>query len=112
MKLEPLKNWVIGRVAIAKLPNSSIVLPGAPRGITRCYLLDAVSPEAAKAGFAPGDLVIALKVYDLVLLGPHRVTFPIDEAIVRVGGAPLSAFVGVDGKPIEANVSQEQERAA
>lgn len=111
MKLEPLKNWVIGRVAIAKLPNGSIVLPGAPKGITRCYLLDAVSPEAAKAGFAPGDLVIALKVYDLMLLGPHRVTFPIDEAIVRVSGAPLSAFVGVDGKLIEAN-TMSQESAA
>jgi hypothetical protein len=107
MNLEPLKNWVVGRVVIAKPENSLIQLPGAPRGVTRCYLLDAVSVEAAKAGFAPGDLVVAKSVFDLMLLGPHRVTFSIDEAIIRVRDATLSEFVGLDGKPIV-----EQEAAA
>lgn len=102
MILEPIRNWVVGRVAIAKPSQSVIGLPGLPKGVTRCYLIDAVGPEAAKDGFAPGDLVVATKVGDLMFLGQHRVTFPIDDVIIRVKNAPLSEFVGIDGKPIEA----------
>jgi hypothetical protein len=102
MKLEPLKNWVIGRVAIAKPEAMTrIQLPNAPKGVTRCYLIDAVGSEAAAAGFAPGDMVVAKSVFDLLLLGPHRVTFPVDEAIIKVAHFSLDEFVGIDGKPLK-----------
>lgn len=111
MKLIPCKNWVIGRVAITKM-NSTIVAPDASRGVTKFALLDAVSPEAEAAGFKPGDLVMAKTMHNIFLRGgvDHRVTFPIDEAVCIARDAPLSEFVGNDGKALE--VAAEATEAA
>lgn len=102
MKLEPLKKWVIGRIAITKT-SSTIVTPDIHKNVTKFVLIDAVSPEAAAEGFAVGDLVIAKAMHNIFLKGGtyHRVTFPIDEAVCKAYGVPLTEFVGVDGKPLE-----------
>lgn len=102
MKLEPVKDWVIGRIAIIKR-QGTIVDPNATSGITRCFLLEEVSPKAAEAGYAPGDIVVALRVYDMTISRdrlPKRVVFSIEEIICRVRDVSLSEFVGIDEKPL------------
>jgi hypothetical protein len=102
MKLEPLNGWVIGRVAITKA-SSTIVLADVTKNVTKFALLEEVSPEAERAGFKPGDLVMAKVMHNIFLKGGgyHRVTFPLDEAVCRVRDVPLSEFLGSDGKPLE-----------
>ena len=105
MKLEPLRGWMIGRIAITKT-SDTIVTVDVNRGVTKFTLLEAVSAEAKAAGFAPGDLVVAKVMQNIFLNGGrfHRVTFPVDEVICQVRDVPLSEFVGTDGKQLEANV--------
>ena len=104
MKLEPLKNWVIGRIAITNTSGGTIVLADVTKNVTKFALLEAVSEEAAKLGYKPGDLVMARTMHNIFLKGGtyHRVTFPIDEAVCRVRDVSLSEFVGSDGKPLQA----------
>lgn len=111
MRLEPLKNWVIGRVAITKV-SDTIVTPDVTKGVTKFALLDTVSLEAEKAGFKPGDLVMAKSMHNIFLKGGtyHRVTFPIDEAVCIARDVPLDEFVGSDGNPL-APAAQEREAA-
>lgn len=101
MRLEPLKNWVIGRIAITKV-SSTIITPDVSKGVTKFALLEAVSDEAAKAGFKPGDLVMAKAMHNIFLNGGsyHRVTFSIDEAVCVARDVPLEEFVGNDGNPL------------
>jgi len=101
VKLEPLKKWVIGRIAITRV-SSTILAPDISKGVTKFVLLDEVSPEAAAEGYAPGDLVIAKTMHNIFLKGGayHRVTFPIDEAVCKAHDVELSEFVGSDGKPL------------
>ena len=103
MTLEPLKNWVIGRIAITRT-STTIVVADVTKNVSKFVLLDEVSPEAEKAGFKRGDLVLPKAMNNVFLKGGtyHRVTFPADEIICRVRDVPLSEFVGSDGKPIEA----------
>lgn len=105
MRLEPLQNWVIGRIAITRA-SDTIVLADVNKNVTKFALLEAVSPEAEQAGYHPGDLVMARTMHNIFLKGGthHRVTFPIDEAVCRVHDVPLSDFVGSDGKPLEPKV--------
>lgn len=117
MRLEPVQKWVVGHVAITKMPGM-IIAPQTGKNSTRCYVLETVSPEAAAAGYKPGDIVVAKSVYDQFFKGGtyHRVTFSMDEIIQRVHDAPLNEFtdingrsldetVGADGKPLEARIA-------
>jgi hypothetical protein len=101
MKLEPLRGWMIGRIAITKT-STTIVTPDANKGVTKFALLEAVSLEAKAAGFAPGDLVMAKTFHNIFLRGGtfHRVTFPLDDAICVVRDVPLTDLVGTDGKDL------------
>lgn len=109
MRLEPLRNWIIGRIAITKV-SSAIVLSDVTKNVTKFILIDEVSPEAEQAGFKPGDLVMPEAMSNIFLKGGtlHRVTCPIDKLVCRVSGVSLDEFVGSDGNPIE----KEQEVAA
>lgn len=100
MKLIPLQKWVIGRIAITKV-SDTIVLSDATRNVTKFALIEAVSPEAAAAGFKPGDLVMAKTMHNIFLKGGtyHRVTFPIDEAVCRAEDVPLHDLLDAYGKP-------------
>lgn len=107
MKLEPLRGWMIGRIAITKT-SDTIVTVDVNKGVTKFALIEAVSAEAKAAGFAPGDLVMAKVMHNVFLNGGrfHRVTFPLDEAICVVRDVPLSDFVGSDGKSLETQVAE------
>jgi hypothetical protein len=102
MKLEPLRGWVIGRIAITRM-SSAIIAPDVTRGVTKFVLLEAVSPEAAKVGLKPGDLVMAKTMHNIFLQGGkfHRVTFPIDELICVLRDVALNELIGSDGNPLE-----------
>jgi len=102
VKLEPVNDWVIGRALVPK-PTSELVLDHA-KGVTRCFLLDEVGPAAEAAGYKPGDIVVAQKVYDMTFKR-HCVTFKIDEAICRVRGVSLDEFVDLKGASIQAAVA-------
>lgn len=98
MRLEPTKNWINAIVLLHQNP-SPIVAPNAASGTTRCYLIEAVGPDAAKEGFKPGDVVVAKSVWDLLFYNGnyHRATFQTDEVIQRVQEASLDQFVLLDG---------------
>lgn len=103
IELEPLKNWVIGRIAITKA-SETIVISDVSRGVSKFILIDEVSEEAEKAGFKPGQLVLPRAMNNIFLKGGsyHRATCSIDELVCRVrGGVSLDEFVGTDGKPLE-----------
>lgn len=101
MRLEPLRGWMIGRIAITKT-SSTIVTPDATKGVSKFALLEEVSQEAAAAGFKPGDLVMAVTMHNIFLRSGtyHRVTFPIDQAICVARDISLSEFVGSDGEEL------------
>lgn len=106
MRLDPEANWIIGRAMVFKR-EGSIIDPTEGHGVTRCYLIEAVGSGANT--YAPGDIVIAHKIFDVILKGGHanRVVFQATEVICRVRGAALDQFVDLQGNPIE-----EQEAAA
>lgn len=96
MRLEPRKNWINARAIVRK--QSELVIDPT-KGITRCFLIEAVGPDVKD--YLPGDIVVAIKVYDMFMhTGAHQVTFPADEVIQQVVDFDLSQFVGVDGKPV------------
>ena len=101
MKLEPIRDWVLGFAMVHRDADRKIELPNA-KGVTRCYLIETVGAEAAAAGYAPGDIVVALKVYDQFFYGGsyHRVTFQIGEVIQRVHDVSLEEFNSVSNQPI------------
>ena len=104
MNLEPLRGWMIGRVAITK--TSDLIATVDPnKGVTKFALIEWVSDEAERAGFKPGQLVMAKTMHNIFLNGGRyfRVTFPIEEAICRVNDIPLEDFIGSDGKPLDAS---------
>ena len=103
MNLEPLKNWVIGRIAITRA-SDTIVLADVTKNVTKFVLIDEVSPEAEAAGFHKGDLVMPEAMSNIFLKGGsyHRVTCPVDKIVCRVRDVPLDEFVGSDGQPLVA----------
>lgn len=109
MTLEPLKNWIIGRIAITKV-SDTIIVADVNKNVTKFILIEEVSPEAEKAGFKRGQLVMPESMSNIFLHGGtlHRVTCPIDKLVCRVRDVPLSEFVGSDGNPLE----EAQEAAA
>jgi hypothetical protein len=98
VRIVPKKNWVITKAVVVK-PDSIFVIDAA-KDVTRCYLIEILSPEAEAAGYKKGDMVIAQKVYDM-MLKKRYVSFPIDEIIFRVEDWSLDDFVGLDGKPLQ-----------
>jgi hypothetical protein len=110
MRLEPQRGWMLGHIAITKMPPSTIINPADPnKGVTKFALLEAVSEEAKKAGFKAGDLVMAKTMHNIFLKGGtfHRVTFPLEEAICIARDVPLSDFIGSDGKDLVAVTSEQ-----
>jgi hypothetical protein len=102
VRLEPVNKWIIAHAAIVK-KASVIILPNASKGVSRCYLVESVSLEAAAAGYAPGDFLVARSVYDMFFRGGacHRVVLTIDEVICHARDVRISDFTSIDGKPFE-----------
>lgn len=65
MKFIPRNNQFIGRMTIKK-SDSTIILTDAPK-VTKYILVDAVGPGAAAAGIKVGDLVVVMRVMNMVL---------------------------------------------
>jgi hypothetical protein len=103
--LEPLQNWVIGRIAITKA-SDTIVVADVNSRVTKFIFIEAVSPEAEAKGFKPGQLVMPKAMSNIFLKGgtDHHVTCPVDDLICRVRDVPLEEFVGTDGKPFKSSV--------
>lgn len=99
MRLEPTRSW-INAIAMVHKKQSPIIAPDATSKSTRCYLIEAVGPQAAEQGFAVGDLVIAKTVYDLFFYGGayHRVKFVAEEVMDIVRDPRLDEFVLLDGE--------------
>ena len=98
MRLEPPRDW-INAIAMLHRKPSPILAPDPAKGTTRCFLIEAVGPEAAEDGYCVGDIVVAKSVFDLFFYGGtyHRVTFVKDEVIQRVHDVSLNEFVLLDG---------------
>lgn len=113
MRLEPVNKWIIAHAAIVK-KSSIIILPDASKGVSRCYLVESVSPEAAAAGYAPGQFLVARSVYDMFFKGGacHRVVLLIEEVITRVHDVTPADFTSVDGKPFEEYLANDSLGAA
>ena len=99
MRLEPVEDWITG-IAILHQKPSPIVNPDAAKGTSRCFWIEAVGSKAAEAGYKPGDIVVALKIYDVLFYGGtyHRVTFQVEEVFTRVLEVSLDEFVLLDGQ--------------
>lgn len=99
MRLEPVRGIINGIVLLHQKP-SPIIAPDASKGTTRCFLIEAVGPEAEKAGYSPGDIVVAKTVNDLLFYGGnyHRAIFTHDEVMERVLEVTLDEFVLLDGR--------------
>lgn len=99
MRLEPVRDW-INAIAMVHRKPGLIVMPDAAAKTTRCFLIEAVGPKAAEAGFCVGDLVVAKAVYDLFFYGGayHRVKFLVEEVTEYVREARLEEFVLLDGQ--------------
>lgn len=100
MRLEPVNNWIIGRSIVPKVEDR-IIVPDAAKGITRSYLIEAVSPGAAKEGYKPGDIVVAKSVYDMIFPRTNRITFLASEVICFVRDAAISEFVDLKGNEVQ-----------
>ena len=100
MRLEPVNNWIIGRAIVPKVEDR-IIVPDIAKGITRSYLIEAVSPAAAKEGYAPGDIVVAKSVYDMIFPRTNRITFLASEVICFVREVTLNDFVDLKGNEVE-----------
>ena len=113
MKLIAVEGWMIGRIAITKMPGL-IQAPDPTKGVTKFALIESVSDKAHAAGFRVGDLVMAKTMHNLFLKGGtlHRVTFPVDEAVCIVRDVPLSEFVSSDGKPLDETLADKSGAAA
>lgn len=100
MRYEPVNSWICGRVAMIKHAKDALIkMPGAPKGVTRHYVIEEVSPEAAEKGYKPGDIVIVRVGHDLLLWGKHKIWFETKEVMTFVRDIPLSEFTDIDGKP-------------
>lgn len=102
MKLEPVRDEILGVALLHRKQDGMIVVPHITKNVTRCYLIEEVGPEAAPGGYIRGDIVIARKVYDVVLHGGafHRVTFQVADIIYRVRGVTIDEFTTLDNKPV------------
>ena len=102
MKLQPVGSHIIGRSMIHKKPNSVIVPPDIANGSSRCFLIDAVGPGAAAAGYSPGQIVVAQKVWNVLLYGGsyQRAAFEHTDIMYIVTEAPLDEFTDLKGAPI------------
>ena len=109
MKLEPVNKWIIAHAAIVK-KSSVIIMPDASKGVSRCYLVESVSPEAAAAGYVPGVWLVAKSVYDMFFKGGacHRVVLTTDEVICRVSDVVIADFTSIDGKPFEEYLANDK----
>lgn len=102
MKLEPVRDEILGVALLHSRQEGSILLPHITKNVTRCYLIEEVGPEAEAANYKRGDIVIARKVYDILLYGGsfHRVTFQLTDIIYRVRSAGIEEFTTLDNKPV------------
>ena len=86
MRLEPIQNWIIGRVAICRISKEIIIL-GKTQGTTRFVYIEQASPEAQAAGFIPGMFVVPSKVYDMLFNDkkrPHVITMDYHDILCKV----------------------------
>jgi hypothetical protein len=66
MKLEPLRGQAVGRV-VQQPMLSTIVRPDETKGVSKFILLDAVGPDLAAKGIRVGDVVLPMKIHNIVL---------------------------------------------
>lgn len=102
MRLEPLRDWLVGFALVTKMPGK-VQAYDPSKGVTRCYLIENVGPEAEAAGHKPGDIVVAKHAFDEFFMGGtyHRVTFSVNEIIQRVHDVSLDDFLDVHGNPFK-----------
>lgn len=102
MKLHPVRDWINGVAMLHKKQDGMIELPHSPKGVTRFYLIEAVSEAAAAAGYAPGEIIIAKQCWDIVLYGgaKHIVKVPHTEVLDKISDVTLEEFTTLDGKPV------------
>ena len=105
MTLEPLQNWVVGRIAITKA-SDTIVVADVNSRVTKFLYIEGVSPEAEAKGFKPGQLVLPKAMSNIFLRGgtDHHVGCLVDDLLCRVRDVDLAEFVGTDGKPFKSSV--------
>ena len=71
MKFAPRRNQIIGR-AVIKRKFAAILRPNETDGITKFVLVDAVGVDAAAKGIKVGDVIVPLKVGNIVMDGAFR----------------------------------------
>lgn len=113
MRLEPPRDWINGIAMLHQKP-SPIIAPDPAKGTTRCFLIEALGPKAIEAGYKVGDIVVALKVYDLLFYGGayHRATFQVEEVFNHVHDVTLDEFVLLDGTTTADSIEIADEVAA
>lgn len=101
MRLEPVNNWIIAQAIITKLPGK-IVSSNPADGVSRCYLIRAISDQAAGSGYKVGDIVVAKHCFDIWLYARtyHCVVLLPEEIIMRVHDVTLEEFVTVKGERV------------
>ena len=99
MKIVPKGKQVIGRLAITKV-SERIVAPDATKGATKFVLVDAVSDEAAAAGYKVGDLVLPHTLNNIFLRGglEHRAVFSHEQILAVIEGVDFSDLVDIYGE--------------
>lgn len=102
MRLEPVKDWIVGFALVTKMPGK-VQAYDPSKGVTRCYLIELAGPEAEAAGYKPGDIVVAKHAFDEFFMGGtyHRVTFPVEQIIQRVHDISLEDFLDIHGNPFQ-----------
>lgn len=101
MKLEPKKDWMIGRLVVTK-PSSTILLADYSKHVSKFILVEAVSEGARAAGFDVGQLVMPTHMQSIFLRGGayHRVSCSIENVLCVVYDEPLTEFMNQDGSPV------------
>jgi len=100
---EPKNKWMVGKAMLAKMPERTIVLVGDPsRKVTRYYLIEDVSEEAAAQGYKSGDIVLARVAHDIFLRAgtEHAVAIETHEVIYVERSMVLAEFTDLQGAPM------------
>ena len=124
MKLIPRRNQIIGRMVIEKSELKIILIDETK--VTKYLLVDAVGSEAAAAGIKVGDVVVPMKVGQMVLaagtvfspwldekdIGSTGTDFEMDDLLVQTAAG--TRFVPFDSpeaaKPIGVSAPIKRKR--
>ena len=95
---------------LSKAPERSIILVADPmKKMTRHYLIEDVSQEAAAQGYKPGDILVAQNCYDAILSGGAEILALIEfkNVIFVDRNATIDQFSDLQGKPMQKPASLE-----